>query len=152
MGIRTLIIYLMCVALIRVGSDKRILGRHSPFDMILAVIFGSVMSRAVNGAAPFFQTIFAGAVFILIHWCLSALSFRSRFLETVLKGKPQILIENGIIHRRALRATLISDSDLEEALYANGQVRRPAEVALARLECNGEISVIPAESNGGDRA
>jgi uncharacterized membrane protein YcaP (DUF421 family) len=143
MGIRTLVIYLMSIALVRVGRDKRMLGRHAPFDIILAVIFGSVMSRAINGSAPFFQTIGAGAVFILAHWALALLSYRSRTIEVLLKGKPKVLIREGVVDSRAMRAAALSEADLQEALFMKGKAMRPEDVALARLECNGEISVFP---------
>jgi uncharacterized membrane protein YcaP (DUF421 family) len=143
MGLRTVVIYLMSVLLIRVGSDKRMLGRHAPFDIILSVIFGSVMSRAINGSAPFFQTIGVGAVFILAHWILAILSFRFRGLEILLKGKPKILVREGKIESEAMRSAAISDADLQEALFMKGKAMSAEEVALARLECNGEISVFP---------
>jgi uncharacterized membrane protein YcaP (DUF421 family) len=143
MGLRTLVIYLMSILLIRVGGDKRMLGRHAPFDIILSVIFGSVMSRAINGSAPFFQTIGVGFVFILAHRVLAILSYRYRGLEVLLKGKPKVLIREGVSDAEAMRASAISDADLQEALFMKGKAMSPAEVALARLECNGEISVFP---------
>ncbi|MBW8888195.1 MAG: DUF421 domain-containing protein [Fibrobacteres bacterium] len=143
MALRTLVIYLMSILLIRIGGDKRMLGRHAPFDIILSVIFGSVMSRAINGSAPFFQTIGVGFVFILIHRILALLAFRYRGMEVLLKGKPVVLIREGAIDSGAMRATAISDADLQEALFMKGKAMKPEEVALARLECNGEISVFP---------
>jgi uncharacterized membrane protein YcaP (DUF421 family) len=145
MGLRTVVIYLMSILLIRVGSDKRMLGRHAPFDIILSVIFGSVMSRAINGSAPFFQTIGIGFVFILSHRVLALLSFRYRGLEVLLKGKAKVLIREGAIDADAMRASAISDADLQEALFMKGKAMSPDEVALARLECNGEISVFPRQ-------
>lgn len=143
MGMRALIIYVMSVVLIRSGSDKRLMGRHAPFDVILGVIFGSVMSRAVNGSAPFFQTIGAGAAFILIHWIMSSLAYRMPTIAFLLKGAPRPLIRDGELLRDNLKRSLISDGDLAEALRANGQRQDASQVKLAQLECNGEISVIP---------
>lgn len=148
MGLRALIIYLMSILLIRLGSDKRLMGRHAPFDIILAVIFGSVMSRAINGSAPFFQTVGAGAVFIAAHWALALLSYRFRTLEVMLKGKPKILIRDGSVEIGAMRSAAISEADLQEALFVKGKAMSPGEVALARLECNGEISVFTVKQRG----
>lgn len=113
--------------------------------MILGIIFGSVMSRAVNGSAPFFQTIGVGAAFIVIHWIFSAMAFRLPALAFVLKGRPRPLVRDGEMLRPNLKRALISDGDLAGALRVNGQRMDAAQVKLAQLECNGEISVIPRE-------
>jgi uncharacterized membrane protein YcaP (DUF421 family) len=145
MAMRAAVIYLMSVLLIRAGSDKRLMGKHAPFDMILAIIFGSVMSRAVNGSAPFFQTIGVGAVFVLLHWIFSVWAFRSRAMRALLQGRPLVLVRDGEIQRKNLDKALITDEELKEALRIHGKLFDPRAAKLAQQECNGEISVIPAE-------
>jgi uncharacterized membrane protein YcaP (DUF421 family) len=142
MILRSMVVYIMSIALIRVGNDKRMMGRHSSFDMILAVIFGSVMSRAVNGSAPFFQTFAAGGVFIVAHWLLAAVTLRNRRAETWLKGVPKLLVRDGEILDEAMKRGLISRADLMESLRSNGGIRSTGELSAAWLEGNGEISVI----------
>jgi len=74
MALRTIIVYVCSLAVIRVGS-KRFLSQASAFDVIVGIMLGSVMSRAINGSAPFLPTLLAGAVLVGMHWLLAALAF-----------------------------------------------------------------------------
>ena len=47
MALRTIIIYVCSLAIIRIGS-KRVLSQASAFDVIVAIMLGSVMSRAIG--------------------------------------------------------------------------------------------------------
>lgn len=49
MALRTVLIYTATLAIVRVGS-KRFLSRATAFDAIVAIMLGSIMSRAINGS------------------------------------------------------------------------------------------------------
>src|SRR5690348_8778006 len=61
MALRTIVVFAFTLAIVRLGS-KRFLGEASPFDFIVGIMLGSVMSRAINGSAPFFPTLVSGTV------------------------------------------------------------------------------------------
>ncbi len=140
MALRTAVVYAATLVLIRLGS-KRFLGQASPFDIVVAIMLGSVMSRAINGSAPLVPTVAAGAAFVAVHWLLSAASRTSR-LGGLVKGNPVLLIEDGEVKQQEMRRTGLSGRDLEQALRLNGQTTEPADVRLAYLERNGDVSVI----------
>jgi uncharacterized membrane protein YcaP (DUF421 family) len=144
MGLRTAIVYLATLALIRIGST-RFLGQASAFDVVVAIMLGSVMSRAINGSAPLVPTVVAGAVFIGLHWVLSTVARTSRF-GSIVKGNPVLLIKDGEVQQDGTRRAGISGRDLEEALRLNGQTTEPSKVKLAYLERNGNVSVIQRPS------
>jgi uncharacterized membrane protein YcaP (DUF421 family) len=58
----------------------------------------------------------------------------------MLDGVPKVLIHNGTIYDRALRAENISMDELEAALREAG-TGQALDVLLAILETNGKISV-----------
>ena len=58
MALRTLVVYAFTLVLVRLGS-RRLLAKPSAFDVIVAIMVGSIMSRAVNGSAPFVPTLVA---------------------------------------------------------------------------------------------
>ena len=60
-SLRSLIIFIIGLALVRIG-DRRSLSEKTAFDAIFIVLIGSMLSRAINGTAPFFTTIAAGIV------------------------------------------------------------------------------------------
>lgn len=144
MALRAAVVYCIAVMLVRIGK-KRFLAKPSPFDLVLALMLGSVLSRAITGNAPFLPTIIAGFVLILMHTAFSILTFYSAQIGAVIKGQPVILIKDGEIHWENLRKSQITQRDLVSALRRNAQITNSADVKMAILERNGEISVIPKE-------
>lgn len=144
MGLRAIIIYITAIFFVKIG-EKRFMGKNTAFDMILGIILGSVLSRAVTGNAPFFATIGASAVLVGVHWLFSVLSYHSDWFGVLVKDKERTLIQDGEILWENMRKSHISEKDLEMALYSNGKVTDPRQVKIARFERSGDISVIPRE-------
>jgi uncharacterized membrane protein YcaP (DUF421 family) len=142
MGLRAAVVYLAWLAAVRF-ADNRLLGRYSPFDVVLAVILGAVLGRAINGSTPFFETLIAGAVLVGMHWILTILSAHSHAFGKFVKGTERLLVWNGDVQQVEMRKNHISDRDLLEMIRLKGNVADPKSVAEAYLERNGEISVIP---------
>lgn len=142
MGLRTLLIYGATLAIVRVGS-KRFLSQATAFDAIVAIMLGSIMSRAINGSAPLLPTAVAGAILVGIHWLIAAIAYYSDSFGNLVKGHPVLLIKDGEVQRKAMRQSSLSSQDLAEALRLGSKVTEPERVQLAYLERNGGISVIP---------
>lgn len=145
MGLRGLIIYVTAILLVKIG-EKRFMGKNTAFDMILGIILGSVLSRAITGNAPLFPTIGAGLALVGVHWLFSVISFHSDWFGTLIKGSARILVKDGEILWDNMRKSHISRNDLEMALYNTGRVTDPGQVKVARFERSGDISVIPREN------
>ncbi len=144
MALRALIIYVSAISLVRLG-EKRFMGKNTAFDVILGIILGSVLSRAITGNAGFFQTLGAGALLVGLHWLFSVAAFYSDRFGTMIKGSERRLVEDGEIHWDNMRKSHISKDDLLGALHINGKVTDVSEVRLACFERNGDISVIRRE-------
>lgn len=144
MSLRAVVVYIAGLAMIRVG-EKRFLGKSSAFDVLLSIIVGSVLSRAINGSAAFFPTLVASIILVGMHWLFAAIAFRNDNFATLVKGKERVLIRNGEIQWSAMRKSHIGERDLLGALRSEAKLSDPSEVQEARLERNGEISVIPRD-------
>lgn len=144
MLLRTLIVYLTALIVVRLG-EKRFFGKSTAFDLVLSIILGSVISRAINGSAPFFPTLAASLALVGIHWLLAALAFRSDRFGNLIKGQARILIRDGELKWEAMRSSHLSEQDLRSALRVQSQIEEPSGVKVARLERSGSISVIPVE-------
>ena len=142
MALRTVLIYSATLAIVRVGS-KRFLSQATAFDAIVAIMLGSIMSRAINGSAPLLPTIAAGIILVGLHWLIAAIAYSSDWFGFLVKGEPVLLIKDGRLNEKGLRGSSISHRDLEEALRIESHVTEPEKVQLAYLERNGGISVIP---------
>lgn len=143
MALRTLLIYAFTLALVRLGS-KRFLAESTAFDVIVGIMLGSIMSRAINGSAPFLPTLAAGAVLVGIHWLLGFFSSRISWFGPVIKGNPILLIQDGEIQEDGMRRAGLSQHDLEQGLRLQAQHDDPSKVKLAYMERNGNISVLPS--------
>lgn len=144
MALRTVVIYAFTLAIIRLGS-KRFLGQASAFDTIVGIMIGSVMSRPINGSAPFFPTLAAGVVLVGVHWLLAVLAFRIDWFGPFVKGNPVLLIKDGQVQEDGIRRGGITRQDLTQALRKQTKQSDPGKIELAYLERDGGISIIPYE-------
>lgn len=142
MTLRTIVVYVLSLVVIQLGS-KRFLSRASAFDVIVGIMLGSIMSRAINGSAPFFPSLASGAVLVGMHWLLAVLAYHTDWVGPLVKGSRVLLIENGEIQAKGMRRAGLSKHDLRQALRIQNEDPDPAKVRLAYLERNGNISVIP---------
>lgn len=138
--IRAVIIFAYGIVLIRLFG-RRAFGHHTPLDIMLSVLIGSNLSRAMTGGAPFLQTMAGTAAMLLLYYCAIHLTQRSDLAGWVLKGKPVALVRDRVADRRAMRRTGVSHLDLEEAMRSEG-IGSAQDIGLATLERSGKISVV----------
>jgi uncharacterized membrane protein YcaP (DUF421 family) len=144
MALRAIVVYGVLLLLVRLGH-KRFVSRSTAFDLVLAIVLGSVASRAVTGTSPLVPTLVASATLVLLHRVIAAAGYRWHRFGLVVKGSPDQLVRDGVPIERAMRRTSISQHDLEEALREHG-IGDLGEVEGAWLERSGNISVIRRES------
>jgi uncharacterized membrane protein YcaP (DUF421 family) len=142
MALRAVVVYVATVLVVRLGK-KRFMGQGTAFDVILGIMLGSTVSRAITGTAPFFPALAAAAVLVALHWLLSGVALRWHGFGTAFKGHERLLIRDGAVDREETRRAHMSERDLWEDLRGEG-VSRLEEVAEARLERSGKMSVIRA--------
>ena len=143
MALRTVVIYAFTLVIVRLGS-KRFLSEATAFDAIVGIMLGSVMSRAINGSAPFFPTMLAGVVLLAMHSLFAALSARIGWFGSHVKGEPVLLVKDGSIDQQGMHRAGVTLHDLEQA-QLQGKLPDPDTIQLAYMERNGKISVVTYE-------
>lgn len=141
MSVRAALIFIIGLAIMRFAA-ARAFGKWTALDIILAVIVGSNLSRALTGSAPFWPTVIATGVIVVLHAALSHAVIRWPALSRALKGRPVCLIDAGTLNKPAMRRHGIGEGDLRMALRAQG-VAGFEDAETVYLERNGDISVIP---------
>lgn len=139
MCVRAVIIFIYAVLLYRLLPRRAFLG-STAIDVIVLVLMGSSLSRALTGSAPLVPTLAATAAFALLYVALAAGARRSDRLSLLLKGRPLEVIRDGTVDRRAMAKAQLGWRDLEEELRLKG-VESAEEVAVARIERNGSLSL-----------
>jgi uncharacterized membrane protein YcaP (DUF421 family) len=143
-SLRGFFIFIVGLALVRIG-DRRSLAEKTAFDAIFIVLLGSMLSRTINGPAPFFPTI-AGAIgLMVIHRIFAFGAFKSHAFGKLIKGRPLTLVRNGEIDWEEMKHSLVSKHDFEEDLRLDAKTEDVSDIQLACLERSGDISFIKKE-------
>lgn len=139
MTVRAGVIFTFGLLLIRLFG-RRAFGKYTPLDLVLAIVVGSNLSRAMTATVPFVPTLAATAAIVVFYWLLTIVTAQWRFAGRILKGEPVHLARHGEIDRKAMLRAGISEGDLEEAARRSN-VAGIREIEEAILERSGEISV-----------
>ncbi|MFT4070070.1 DUF421 domain-containing protein [Paraburkholderia sp.] len=141
MGLRSIVVFVIALALIRV-SGRRSFGQRSPFDSVVVILLGATLSRAIVGASPFVATVVASFVIVACHRMLAWACMRSRRFERLVGGVEREVFSNGAFNTREMHAALVTRTEIEETVRQKTGSRSLDDVAAAILERNGEVSVI----------
>ena len=133
--------YLLLFLLFRVVVRRRV-GAVGMADILVLVI---VADAAQNAMAGEYKSVTDGAILVgtilgwdmLIDWA----NWRFPALRGWLEAPPLLLVRNGRVIHRNLRHEFVTEDELESKLRQQG-VKDVSEVAEARMESDGEVSVI----------
>lgn len=140
---RAAVIFFYGLALVRIAG-RRVFGKWSAPDIIVSIVVGSNLSRALTGNAPLIGTLLATALLMLLHWLLAQLAARSPRASKLFEGAQVVLGRNGKVDPSQLKKESVSQADLNEALRQ--QNLEDAEHAhLISLEPSGKITVLKAQ-------
>ena len=146
--IRGIVVYFFLLIGLRL-SGKRQIGQMAPFDLVLLLVLSNAVQNSMNGGD---NSITGGLILattlITVNSILGWLTYRYPNLETIIEGRPMILIHEGKIDRASMREASMTIHELEESLRSAG-CSSVSDVRFAVLENNGKVSIIPKskESN-----
>lgn len=144
--IRTVIMYLLVLFVIRI-MGKGELSKMSPFQLIVVFMIAELASIPIESPDVSMIT-GVSAIFTLLFLqvLISFLSLKNEKFKNFFGGKPSVLIENGDINQKELKALRITINDLMEQLRIGGSPSI-SEVDFAVMEANGDLSIIPKAKN-----
>jgi uncharacterized membrane protein YcaP (DUF421 family) len=137
---RAVILFLLGIAYIRIAG-RRTFAHASPLDIVVALVVGSNLSRAMTGRAQFWPALVATLLLVVLHRLFARATIRWRWLAKLMKAEPVVLVEDGVGDPKAMQRHGIGEDDLLESLRLE-QVEKPDDVRLAMLENSGKISVV----------
>lgn len=136
---RAVLIFAYGLLLMRL-SGRRTFGKWSALDIIVSIMLGSSLSRALTGSAPLLGTMAASAVLVLLHWLLAQGAARSSVLARLVEGTAIDLGRGGRLDETVRLRQSLSAADLDEALRQTG-IDDVRETARITLEPSGKITV-----------
>lgn len=139
---RAFVVFVFGLILLRL-SGRRAFARWSALDIIVSIIIGSSLSRALTGSAPLGGTFLAMILLAFLHWLLARTAARSQRFAHLVEGSAVVLGQSGTVLAHRLRQHNISATDIHEALRKQG-VADVAQTRQLTLEPSGNITVLKA--------
>ena len=130
----------------------RIVGRRpgkqlTPFEFILIFFLGGLMLTTIVQDEASVTNAFCQIIAIAAaHYMLTVLRSKSETVAKILDGTPLILLEAGQWRSVTMQRMGIHDDDVMEKARDQG-LKTLGEIHTAVLERNGEISIIPKETD-----
>lgn len=140
--LRGLIVYVFLVVVLRL-TGKRQVGQLAPFDLVLLLVLSNAVQNAMNGGDNSITGgVISAATLIVVNGFVGTITFRSKKLEKLIEGRPDILVHNGKIFADIMERNRLTHHELNAALRAAG-CSCVEEVHYAILENTGQITVHP---------
>jgi uncharacterized membrane protein YcaP (DUF421 family) len=140
--VRAVVVYGFLLILLRM-TGKRQIGQLAPFDLVLLLVLSNAVQNSMNGGD---NSVTGGLILastlVAINSTVGWFTYRSKRLESLIEGRPVILIHDGKIDHVSMQQAKMTTHELDAALRSAG-CAGAGEVRFAVLENNGRVSVIP---------
>jgi uncharacterized membrane protein YcaP (DUF421 family) len=137
---RAALVYIFLIVILRI-SGKRQVGQLAPFDLVLLLVLSNAVQNSMNGGDNSVTGgIITATTLVAMNWLVSYATYKSKFLEGIIEGRPQVLIRDGHLERTAMQRAHLTQHELESAMRRSG-CASITDVQFAVLETNGQISV-----------
>lgn len=144
MSVRGVIIFIMALAILKLGGTKTF-GQKSAADNVIMIMIGAVLSRAMVGASPFWPVIISSTAIVLVHRFFAWLCMYNKRFERLLKGSVKTLYKNGQLHTADIKECLCTEKDLMQGVRLKSNKNSLDNIEEIYLEVSGEISVVEKE-------
>lgn len=139
--LRAVIVYVFLTVTLRL-TGKRQIGQLAPFDLVLLLMLSNAVQNAMNaGDNSITGGIILCLTLVVLNALVSLMTYKSKQLEFLIEGRPEIIIHNGVLDERKLKKMKMTHHELHSALRKNGCLSVD-DVKVAVLENNGELNVV----------
>lgn len=139
--IRTLVLYLIVLVMIRVMGKRQISELQTSELVVTLLISNIAVIPMQDTSLPLLSGVVPILLLVGCEIILSWLMLKNSAFRALVCGKPQIIISNGTINQKKMKLLRISTEDLMEQLRQAG-VFALGDVKYAILETNGKLSVL----------
>ncbi|HYX24564.1 MAG TPA: YetF domain-containing protein [Thermoanaerobaculia bacterium] len=138
--LRSVLVYLFLIVVLRL-TGKRQVGQLAPFDLVLLLVLSNAVQNSMNGGDNSLTGgLISAATLIAFNYLVGIATFRSKKMEALIEGRPQVLVHNGKLFEDVMAHSQLTRHELNSALRQAG-CTCVEEVHTAILENNGSISV-----------
>lgn len=124
------------MVLLRISGRKSISQLTIPTTVIMISIGTTIVQPLAND--QIWKAVGSAAVFIAVLMIFEYLQLRFNWLEKIITGRTEVVIQNGQIVQKNLRSLRLTVDQLENMLRQKG-ISNISDVKTATLEPNGQI-------------
>lgn len=140
--VRSIVLYVFLILILRI-SGKRQIGQLAPFDLVLLLILSNAVQNSMSGGDnSLIGGLIIAATLVLINFLVGFATYKSKKLEALIEGRPQVLIHNVKLYKDTMSSAQITQHELDTALRQTG-CGDISEVHSGILETSGTISIVP---------
>ncbi len=149
--VRSMVVYVFLLGLLRI-TGKRQVGQLAPFDLVLLLVLSNAVQNSMNaGDNSLIGGLISASTLVLLNFAVSLATYRSKKLESLIEGRPQILVHNGKLFEDVVAKNHLTHHELNAALRQAGCTSFE-DVHTAILENSGTISVVPKKTGQGSQS
>lgn len=141
MSMRSIIIFFICLILIRI-SGRRSFGLRAPLDNIIVILLGALLSRTIVGASPFLPVVAASFVFVVLHRMLCWLMVRNDKISRLVEGNKIILFRDNKFIKENLKKGLVTEEDVMQGVRKSALTDDMSKIDKVYIERNGAVSPV----------
>src|SRR5512143_3132784 len=139
--LRAIAVYAFLLVALRVAG-KRELAQMTSFDLVLLLVISNAVQNSINaGDNSLTGGLVSAVTLVLLNWAVGWATYRWRWTERVIQGRPIRIVTDGKIHVGAMRRELLTLSELRSALRKQG-VARVTDCSRVVLEPDGTLSIL----------
>src|SRR5215831_17936089 len=96
--LRSVVVYGFLLVLLRL-TGKRQVGQLAPFDLVLLLVLSNAVQNSMNGGDnSLVGGLISATVLVALNFAIGYATFRSKRLEAIVEGHPQVLVHNGKLY------------------------------------------------------
>src|SRR5947207_12834180 len=99
--VRAVVVYLFLLVLLRL-TGKRQVGQLAPFDLVLLLVLSNAVQNSMNGGD---NSVTGGMILattlVAINSFVGWLAYRSKRVESLIEGRPVILVQDAKIDNKS---------------------------------------------------
>ena len=141
MAVRGVVTFFVALVLIRI-SGRRSFGIRTPFDNIIMILLGAILSRAVVGASSFLAVVICCLVIVVLHRYVSYFAAKNSAFGRLVEGRKILLFKNGKFLKENMEKGLVGEEDILQGVRKNALTNSMDDIDEVYIERNGEISVV----------
>src|SRR5437762_1264073 len=89
--VRSAVVYIFLLVILRI-TGKRQVGQLAPFDLVLLLVLSNAVQNSMTGGDnSLVGGLISAATLIAVNYAVGFATFRSKKLEAIIEGRPQVL-------------------------------------------------------------